>query len=111
MLNLNQRDGGNRTFILIEMMDYAESITAERVKGVITGYGEEPKAVPGTGGSFSYYTLGDRIFDDEGFLNPALDPATIRGYVARSERLPGGGGRRAPLLARRKGPHRLLFLL
>lgn len=89
VLNLNQRDGGNRTFILIEMMDYAESITAERVKRVITGYGEGPKATPGTGGSFSYYTLGERIFDDEGSLNPALDTATIRDYVARSERLPG----------------------
>ena len=38
VLNMNKRDGGNRKFIIIEMMDYAESITAERVKRVIQGY-------------------------------------------------------------------------
>lgn len=40
VLNMNKADGGNRKFILIEMMDYAESITAERVRRVINGYGE-----------------------------------------------------------------------
>ncbi len=39
VLNMNRADGGNRRFILIEMMDYAESVTAERVKRVISGYG------------------------------------------------------------------------
>lgn len=38
VLNLNQKDNGNRKFILIEMMDYAEDITAKRVKKVIKGY-------------------------------------------------------------------------
>jgi hypothetical protein len=33
--NLNKSDAGNRKFILIEMMDYAESITAERVRQFI----------------------------------------------------------------------------
>lgn len=40
VLNMNKVDGGNRRFILIEMEDYADSITAERVKRVIHGYGE-----------------------------------------------------------------------
>ncbi len=31
VLNLNKQDGGNRKFICIEMEDYAETITAERV--------------------------------------------------------------------------------
>lgn len=35
VLNLNRIDGGNRRFILVEMCDYANSITAERVKRVI----------------------------------------------------------------------------
>lgn len=35
---LNSRDEGERKFILIEMMDYADTITAERVKRVISGY-------------------------------------------------------------------------
>jgi len=34
VINLNAQDGGNRRFILIELMNYAESITAERVKCV-----------------------------------------------------------------------------
>ena len=38
VLDLNKKDGGNRKFILIEMMDYAETITAERVRRVIAGY-------------------------------------------------------------------------
>lgn len=38
VLNLNKEDKGDRKFILIEMMDYAESITAERVRRVISGY-------------------------------------------------------------------------
>ena len=48
VLNMNKADGGNRKFILVEMMDYADSITAERVKRVINGYGEGKKAVEGT---------------------------------------------------------------
>lgn len=38
VLKLNQLDGGKRQFILIELMDYAETITAERIKRVISGY-------------------------------------------------------------------------
>jgi adenine-specific DNA-methyltransferase len=46
VLNMNKQDGGNRKFILVEMMDYAEDITAERVRRVIGGYAD----VGGTGG-------------------------------------------------------------
>ena len=38
VLALNNQDDGDRKFILIEMMDYADTITAERVKRVIKGY-------------------------------------------------------------------------
>lgn len=38
VLNANAADGGNRKFVLVEMDDYAESITAERVKRVMSGY-------------------------------------------------------------------------
>lgn len=38
VLNLNKTDGGNRKFILIEMEDYAEKTTAERMRHVINGY-------------------------------------------------------------------------
>ena len=54
VLNMNKADGGNRRFILVEMMDYTESITAERVKRVIDGYGEGKNAVEGTRGGFGF---------------------------------------------------------
>ena len=38
VLALNKEDGGNRKFILVECEDYADTITAERVRRVITAY-------------------------------------------------------------------------
>ena len=38
VLSLNKEDNGSRRFIIIEMMDYAEDITAKRLKIVSTGY-------------------------------------------------------------------------
>lgn len=81
LLDLNKSDGGNRRFILIEMEDYADTITAERVRRVIDGYGEETKRVEGTGGGFSFYELGDRLFLDDGSLNPQIDTEEIRKYI------------------------------
>jgi DNA modification methylase len=89
VLNLNKQDGGNRKFILIEMMDYAETITAERVRRAIDGYGKESKCVEGTGGGFDYYTLGKRVFDGEGNLNEGVGTEKICQYVAWTEKLPG----------------------
>ena len=80
-LNMNKADGGNRKFILVEMMDYADSITAERVKRVIDGYGEGKKAVEGTGGNFSYYELGPVLLLPDGNLNEEVGPQKIREYV------------------------------
>lgn len=80
VLNMNKADGGNRKFILIEMEDYADTITAERVKRVIKGYGEDKKKVEGVGGDFSYYELGEPIFKDN-LLNPAVSADKIREYV------------------------------
>jgi adenine-specific DNA-methyltransferase len=81
VLNMNKADGGNRKFILVEMMDYADSITAERVKRVIDGYGEDKKAVEGTGGNFSYYELGPVLLLSDGNLNEEVGPQKIREYV------------------------------
>lgn len=80
VLNMNRADGGNRKFICVEMMDYADTITAERVKRVINGYGEGKKAVDGTGGSFSYYELGEPLLVDDK-LNNAVSTEKIREYI------------------------------
>jgi adenine-specific DNA-methyltransferase len=67
VLELNNTDGGNRKFVLIECEDYANKITAERVRRVIKGV---PKARSeelrkGLGGTFSYYELGEEIEIDK----------------------------------------------
>ena len=80
VLNMNKADSGHRKFILVEMEDYADSITAERVRRVIRGYGEGKNAVDGTGGSFSYYELGDPLLIGEN-LNEAVEPEIIREYI------------------------------
>ncbi|MBN2769211.1 MAG: hypothetical protein JXR90_00795 [Spirochaetes bacterium] len=72
-------------FIIIELEDYAESITAERVKRVIKGYGEGSKAVEGTGGSFDYYELGISLFKEDKNLNEEVGVDKIREYIYYTE--------------------------
>jgi len=62
-LALNKEDGGNRKFILVEMEDYADKITAERVRRVIKGVktAKDENLKKGLGGSFSYFELGKPI--------------------------------------------------
>lgn len=138
VLNMNKADGGNRKFILVEMMDYADSITAERVKRVIDGYTQDQEvvlfdeeitasnlergaellaeakavakdakgkyssvkkpvmednhlrvvavnkakdAVPGTGGDFAFYDLGEMLLLPNGNLNENVSTDKIREYV------------------------------
>ena len=80
VLNMNKADVGHRKFILVEMMDYADSITAERVKRVIKGYGEGKNAVEGTGGNFSFYDLGEPLLHGD-VLNENVGVEKIREYV------------------------------
>lgn len=88
VLKLNAQDGGNRRFILIEMMDYADSLTAERVRRVMSGYGEGDKAVAGLGGAFTFQRLGEPLFDSQQQLNPAVGLPAIRSYIAWLECIP-----------------------
>lgn len=63
VLELNKEDGGNRKFILIEQEDYADKITAERVRRVVKGVksAKDELLKNGLGGTFSYFQLGDAI--------------------------------------------------
>ena len=45
VLNMNKVDGGHRKFILVEMENYADTTTAERVKHIITGYKTDSEAI------------------------------------------------------------------
>ena len=85
VLDLNKKDGGNRKFILVEMEDYANYITAERVKRVANGYGKNKRYVEGTGGSFDYYELGLPLFDKDQNLNEKVALEKIKEYIWFSE--------------------------
>lgn len=64
VLEMNQQvKDSNRKFILVEMEDYANTITAERVRRVINGVpnAKNPLLQQGLGGTFSYFSLGDAI--------------------------------------------------
>ena len=100
VLNMNRKDGGRRRFILIEMMDYAETITAERVKKVIKNYEKEKQtdlfasndahekekrsplglSKSACYESFSFYELGEPLLINN-LLNEKVDTQTIREYI------------------------------
>ena len=84
VLNMNKIDAGHRQFILVEMEDYADNTTAERVKRVIDGYGTGRQAVEGSGGSFSYYELGEPLMIGD-VLNENVNVDKIREYVFFTE--------------------------
>jgi adenine-specific DNA-methyltransferase len=63
VLQQNAEDGGRRRFILIECEDYAEKVTAERVRRVIKGVAraKDENLRRGLSGTFSYFDLGPAI--------------------------------------------------
>lgn len=81
VLNINKLDKGKRKFIVIEMEDYAETITSERIKRVINGYGQ----TEGTVGRFDFYELGQPMFIEDGILNELVGAEKIRQYVFYTE--------------------------
>ena len=144
VLSQNKKDKGNRKFVLVEMLDYAEDITAERLRRVISGYPyrgkiketlyerkltasnlpkvpkflEEANAIretnigrytkiakptvknnaivvigemiidgemPGLGGDFDFYELGEKLFTETHTLNENIGVDKIREYIYYSE--------------------------
>ncbi|WP_374592492.1 site-specific DNA-methyltransferase [Aquabacterium sp.] len=83
VVQANAADGGRRRFVLVEMMEYAHTITAERVRRVILRNSAE-----GELGGFDYYTVGEPMFLAEDILNEAVGVDAIRNYVAYSEGIP-----------------------
>ncbi|MDY2584328.1 site-specific DNA-methyltransferase [Helicobacter sp.] len=87
VLELNKQDGGNRKFILIECEDYADSITAQRVKYAISGYGKEPM-LNATGGEFSFLEVGEPVLlnkKGKKVLNENLKIQKILEYIFYTE--------------------------
>ncbi|MCZ1265817.1 MULTISPECIES: site-specific DNA-methyltransferase [Paenibacillus] len=70
VLNLN-KIGGNRKFILIEMEDYAETITAKRVENIVKS----------TDGNFAFYQLGQPLLLENNYINEDVSTKKIREYI------------------------------
>lgn len=96
VLDLNKEDDGNRRFILVECEDYADKITAERVRRVIKGIpnAKDENLKNGLGSTFSYFELGDPIEMEsilEGEKLPGyLELARYVFYTATSEEFDPG---------------------
>ena len=76
VLKQNAEDGGDRKFVLVEMEDYANTLTAERVRRVIQGEGGQPYLGKETG--FDYYELADELFSVLGErINPEVDKEAL----------------------------------
>jgi adenine-specific DNA-methyltransferase len=86
VLAMNTTDGGNRRFILVETEDYADTLTAERVRRVIKGVvaAKDEALRNGLGGSFTYCDLGDEMDLERFFAGDGSAPAWNRlaEYVA-----------------------------
>jgi adenine-specific DNA-methyltransferase len=102
VIEQNQQDGGNRKFISIQLPESVDvetpaykqgfktisSITIERVKRVIEGYGDDPQPIPDAG--FKVYRLQKSNFPRCEFKpNPAVDEtenvAALRRYIDEKE--------------------------
>ncbi len=84
VLAQNKQDGGRRRFVLIECEDYADSLTAERVRRAARGVpssGDEGLR-EGLGGAFSYFELGGTM-REESLLDAGNLPTyeALAGYI------------------------------
>lgn len=85
VLNLNKEDDGKRKFILIELEEYADKLTAKRTKAVINGYSSKKGNVEGVDSDFDFYELGQPIFKDNENLNEVVGEDKIRNYIYYTE--------------------------
>jgi adenine-specific DNA-methyltransferase len=72
-LRLNASDGGHRQFILVETEDYADTLTAERLRRVVSGVpdAKDDAVKAGLGGEFSFCELGEPMEAERWFEGTA----------------------------------------
>ena len=113
VLKLNQQDGGNRKFVLVEMDEnIAESVTAERNKRVIEGYeNAKGESVAGLGGGFQFCRLSNEpLFAPDGEVRADVTFPQLASYVWFNETKMGYEGKGdSPLLGVFEG--RAIYLL
>lgn len=112
-LSLNNDDGGNRKFILIEMdSNVAQNVTTERVKRVMQGYtNTKGDPVDGLGSGFQFCKLSEEpLFTAEGKIRSDVTFAQLAEFVWFAETGTGyTGNSESPLLGIHEG--RAIYLL
>lgn len=82
VLRMNKSDGGHRRFILVEMdHKICQEITAERLKRVIQGYGDQEPL----GGGFRFCTLGEPLFDEKGAIRDSVKFSELSAHIFFTE--------------------------
>jgi hypothetical protein len=82
VLAQNKVDGGNRSFILIEMDEaIARDVTSQRLRKVIEGDGGNT----GLGGGFRFCTLGKSLFDAAGTIESAVRFSDLAAHIFFAE--------------------------
>lgn len=118
VLSLNELDGGQRRFILVELDSrICRNITSERVRRVIDGYNwtdqrQVKHHVEALGGGFRYCTLGSELFDPSGQIDPSITFPELARFVFFAETgqpLPPHARLDSPLLGVAEG--RAVYLL
>ena len=108
VLAANAKDGGNRKFILIECEDYADTLTAERIRRVINGYtfsGTQREELHRENITFTSLKKADKLLDHvesirnlDGYRFDNIKPEVkdgvliVTGEKAITERVEGLGG-------------------
>ena len=92
VLDLN-KDWWNRKFILIELWEYADNITAERIKKIINWYSYNTKKnnkitnvdIEWLWWWFDFYELWEPLFFNNEYLNERIPTEVIKEYIRYSE--------------------------
>ncbi|MBI1924167.1 site-specific DNA-methyltransferase [Candidatus Poribacteria bacterium] len=91
VLEQNRGDSGKRRFILIELEpQIARNIAAERLRRVIEGYTQHDSRGNlqhefGLGSGFSYYEIGEPLFDKPGQIRKEITFADLARYIFFTE--------------------------
>jgi len=86
VLNINKQDGGNRRFVLVEMIpDICKKITHYRLKSVINGYTYNQNKVDALGGGFRYGKLDKSLFDETGNIGRDVKFSDVAAHVFFTE--------------------------
>ena len=109
VLGLNNADGGNRRFILVEMEEaICQTVTAQRLTRAIQGHND----LPALGGGFRYCRLGPTIFDETGNIRSGVAFGELASHVyftETGEPLPRRTNGKTPLLGVHNG--KAIYLL